>query len=250
MDTGFWSRFRKKQRKPYRRFSFRKFFKRQHKSAVMTTVVHDTFTDDDGKAIEQHFPDTYPGPSKWIRFGASGDSEIVNNRIEPPKTEETGWVIRSGVSDCIITAKLHCSGVDGPDMGIVFRMPTAAFDEGISNHFLLQPRSDDFLFKMVTDELGGGFSETNDALGSNASITRSIRIILNGESIQCYVDNTLLFTKNESIHINNTYHGYHQFGSHSVYGVWLDDFQVDSEPGAGWTEIMPNQQAGWIEILS
>jgi hypothetical protein len=217
----------------------------------MELVVHDTFTDVDRTKIEDHVPDVYPGPTQWVRYTTAGNTEIVNNRIQPVKTQPLGWVINSGISDCIITASMYCSGVgsgeDGPDMGIVFRMRTDAFDEGLFNHFLLRPNADDFLFQFIWEGLGGGYSLTNDALGSNAGIVRSIKIILKGSSVQCYVDNTLLFNETDDTHTTNVYHGFNQFGSYSVYGVWLDDFKVDADV-CSWTEITPIKNEDYTEI--
>lgn len=184
-----------------------------------TPAITDSFTDTDDVLISAHTPDL--GPS-WVRHGSgSGEAKISGNQLVGNHTSFDEWVIESGEADCTLTCLAH---VGSPyltsNVAIIFRSATTA---NSSNHYHFALTAAGASLIRVSTASGTQNWGTNNYLGSNLDTTRSLRIVMNGSNIKCYVDNVLHFNVNDSVHASETLHGFRFFGAD---GNWIDNFSV------------------------
>jgi hypothetical protein len=152
-------------------------------------------------------------------------------------------VVDSGIADCIILTTLY-SGFDLAISGVIFRSLQST---NSNDHFLLRMTSTQFELIRYSSGPEGSWVEWNDDLGSNILATREVKIVLKGNSIKVYVDDTELFDTTDSILSAGVFHGFKMEQGTSVADSWIDDFSV-FVCDAQWLGINPDQPCGYTEI--
>lgn len=207
-------------------------------------VNHDTFTDVNGILIEDHTPDQ-GGDWIWLGTGAHTTGLIVqDNQLTNPTGLTTEYVVDSGRADCIILTTLY-KGLDLAISGVIFRSLQSTNSD---DHFLLNVAFNHIELIRYSSGPEGSWVETNNVLGNNVFQTREVKIILKGNSIKVYVDDTSLFDRTDSVLSTGVFHGFRvDHGASIFYDSWLDDFGV-FDCDATWLGINPDQSCGYMEI--
>lgn len=167
-------------------------------------VLQDTFTDVDGTQITSHSMDVGPGWSiSGMGLQAAGTADkydIFGNRLRL-KQDDTCIVAESGISDGTIEVQwTPQAGVDDRN-SIVFRYVDA------NNQWLFNLRSPNGDIRLL---LTDGVSVLQKAASPFTWVdgqTYNIKVVLNGNTKQCYIDDVLKFTNAESNYSTATKHG-------------------------------------------
>lgn len=146
----------------------------------------------------------------------SGRAYLAVYQVARP---EPAAMIDAGTADCIVSAEFYggagyTSG--NPSSGIMARV------SDMDNHIRFYP--DNGHFRLGRREAGA-----LSVLGSNNAIAPAngqiLRMILNGLSIRCYVDDVLVFDISSTFNLNVTKHGFY-IRTSAIPTRW-DSFRVD-----------------------
>jgi hypothetical protein len=184
-------------------------------------LLQDTFTDVDGTQITSHTMDVGPGWSisgMGLQSAGTADKyDIFDNRLRL-KQDDTCIVSEAGVSDGTIEVQWTPQVAVDDRNSIVFRYVDA------DNHWLFNLRGpQDDIRLLITN---GTSVLLKDSLSFSwvDGQTYNIKVVLAGNTKQCYIDDVLKFTNVESNYSTATKHGLgRNFGSE---GSEFDNFTM------------------------
>jgi hypothetical protein len=181
-------------------------------------LVYDTFTDANGTALTAHTPDKRPGLNAWQSL--QGTWEIQSNRAKLTATagdQQNVAVIDAGDADATVEADLITGA--GTNAGLIAN----CVDN--DNYWVYIVASDGSCF--LYERTGGGFNlRDNDTFVYSSGNTYALKIVTNGDAIDCYIDNVLKLSYSASgrAHKTATKHGLRTFGTDATSA--FDNFSV------------------------
>jgi hypothetical protein len=129
-----------------------------------------------------------------------------------------------------------------PAPGVMFRSLRSTDDDDTFFLRMTGPRFE--LRRKSEGKPAGTILWTNNDLGSSLDTTRQMEIILLGNTIKVYADDTLLFDITDTVLSTGVYHG---ISVEQGTGGWVDNFGVFF-CDARWLDVEPTQDANFVEI--
>jgi hypothetical protein len=185
-------------------------------------AAYDSFRDEGTPDLTAHIADLGPVYG-WEQLGAYGC--YTNGNVA--RTYDTANhycynVLDVGSADGTVLGYMDNGGAGQRGSGLVFR---ASDDD---NYWVLwgwaneeYPTITTYLQKCV----GGSLSTVDSYNGDNVTANRWFKIVLDGSSIKCYVDDVLKFDITDSDLVNNTKHGVFMRQTSTSSAGWVDDFE-------------------------
>jgi len=156
---------------------------------IRKAIAYDDFDRSDGPLGNAVTGQTWESPVPGIEI-AGGLA------VNPKGTNNARSVVETGLSDCIITAKI---AVVKPGTRIAFRTSTA------SNFYSFQTENGHYrLYKFVN--WSATMIGNNSTHAPNAT-NEILRVVLKGSSIKCYANDNLIFDVTDDFNVNATKHG-------------------------------------------
>jgi hypothetical protein len=178
--------------------------------------LSDTFTDTNGTDLASHTMDEGPG---WTELAANW--EIDNNKAKIASGAASDWtnaaVANAGQGDGVVEVDVTVANYPA----LVFRAVDA------NNQWKLVLRTDTSKWMLYNIEAGSPGIVASGGDPVAASSNHSLKVILNGTSIKCYVDDVLVHEEFSSIRQYASLHGIGSYGG----GDQFDNFNA-SESGA------------------
>jgi hypothetical protein len=171
-------------------------------------LVYDTFTDDNDTALADHTPNKRPDTNAWTSL--RGTWQVQGNQGKLTTTAGDGQnavVIDAGTADVTATASLITALAGDTDSGLIVN----AVD--VDNYWLftLQAAGACLLYEHTT----GGFTVRGGAgtFTYSAGTTYAVKVVTNGDAIDCYVDDVLKvsYSVADRPHKTATEHGLRTF---------------------------------------
>jgi len=166
--------------------------------AFGTTIVSDTFTDDNGVSLYSHIPDVDTVGNGWVSKLVTGLAEIQGNEVEIPATDGEQAGIDTGVSDGEVSVDFTLAD-DGSTVNLIFRASLSNW----SNRWqvVLTAVDDVELYEFPSGTLRG-------SSGSIGQGTFNLKAEFCCESITIYVDDSPIITHVSAAHQSNTLVGF------------------------------------------
>ena len=181
--------------------------------------VFDTFTDTDNTELSAHNSEV---GSAWVEY--SGDWEIASNQAIQVATTTTHHVaaINSNQSNCIIKCLVTIGTTDLDFPAVCFRLTN-------DNNFIIFQLNPGSNVVSLYKRDGGSFTQigSNVAQTLNNGIQYSSKIICNGSSIKCYINDVLKIDQTSTFNASATMHGIEHYRSNvGTPDCSWDDFEV------------------------
>lgn len=177
--------------------------------------VFDTFTGANGTLITAHAPDIAPVGSAWAQGRGTDVLELQGNMLANPSGSSGECIINSGVSDCVITAKLKL-GPTGPS-AITFR---AQQNGGVWD--VWRAAIDTGLIQIYEITAGVFTPRASQNLAISRGVTYLATVTLSGPNITFNVAGVGTINYSSSVRQAMTRHGLQL-----DVGATADDFKVE-----------------------
>jgi sucrose-6-phosphate hydrolase SacC (GH32 family) len=194
-----------------------------------SVLIEDTFTDTNGTSISSHTPDTVVSDTTYTEvatFSSGPAIEINSNRAQASTggATRTGFaVIDAGTSDCIVQAEVNKNSTptNFGGCGIAFR-------SNGSTAYTVELISDNLRLRRWTGS--SSVDVSTESFPFSLTTTYTIKAVLDGSSIEVYVDDTLYISTTDSTY-SGTQHGISCTSDNSGNESWADNFFVSSLAG-------------------
>jgi hypothetical protein len=195
----------------------------RHVAAGPVTLIEDSFTAPDGTTLTGRTPDVVNTPGDtWAAMLSA--MTITGNAATTLAT--CRYIINSGVSNCRVSAAMRIGTSSARTPRLVFRDVgnVGGYSVSTVNLWLIDAAVGAPGLWTVAEVLNGSyFSRATGAGTIVLSATYQVEVVLNGTSIQLYVDGVLKASFTSSNHLLNTRHG---IGTFNAPGVAIDNFKV------------------------
>jgi hypothetical protein len=180
--------------------------------------VLDTFTDDNDTNLLDHEPDEHPEGILWgmIRVGTW---TITSNKAHSTATENARIAIETGLSDCTVSCDIVPQDAENYRPGILFRVSNS------NNYWLfcaVRTTPGNLFYRLYKRVAGTGYIVAEVA--TTAVYTeREFKVTLLGDAINCYIDDGLVFSEEDTFNETASGHGMHAgLASNATF----DNFEV------------------------
>lgn len=192
-------------------------------SGEIQTEVFDSFTDGDGVQLTAHDLDT--GSDSWenihlYALGEGAHASILSNQAVVTQNN-TGVVVDSGVSDCVISMDWTTDAANTDRKMIVFRWAS----QGNSLAFKCRGPDNDWSVDKI--ESGSLTSLVSDSYTFAASTTYALKVELFGSSIKAFINGVLVASVTDSTFKTETHHGFAR--ANGSDNGFIDDFYVETK---------------------
>lgn len=194
----------------------------------MTIIVSDTFTDTTGTDVSAHTPDIDTVGGGWSDDGAN-TCEIKSNNIGFSAANTSGW-INTGVTDHGASFDVNAGGAD--NRWIVSARRNTALS-GAETCYELNGQTGNNLLAFLSRVAGAGTiigATIPYTLG--ASTTYDVELVVNGTSLEGFINGVSIGTRTSSTITTGTYAGVR----HALYtdsALRVDNFVADDLVAAG-----------------